>query len=208
MTKISFVYFDVGGVAIKDFSDTDKWDKMFAELGFGNQAEIAKKIYMEHDDAICLGQMKVEDLIPIYKEKLGINFADTFDFLQSFIDRFAKNDDLQSIVDLAKSKVKVGLLTDIYLGMLERIDNKGLLPLASWDTIIDSSVVKVRKPMPEIYQLAQERANVPANEILFVDNRQKNLDGAKLAGWQTFLYDSSNYDQANKDLADFLAQNL
>lgn len=208
MNKISFIYFDVGGVAIKDFSETNKWDQMFTELGFGSQTEIAKQIYMEHDDAICLGQIKVEALIPIYKEKLGINFTEDFDFLQSFIDRFAKNDGLQSIVEFAQSKVKVGLLTDMYLGMLTRIDNKGLLPLASWDAIIDSSVVKLRKPMPEIYQLAEERANVPAYEILFIDNRQKNLDGAKLAGWQTYLYDSRDYDQANKDLATFLTQNL
>ena len=30
---ISFVYFDVGGVAIKDFSGSDKWTELKKEVG-------------------------------------------------------------------------------------------------------------------------------------------------------------------------------
>jgi FMN phosphatase YigB (HAD superfamily) len=58
--------------------------------------------------------------------------------------------------------------------------------------------------MPEIYQIAQEKAGVPAKEILFVDNRQKNIDGAKKVGWQTFFYDSKDYNKSSHDLGNFL----
>ena len=208
MSKISFVYFDVGGVAIKDFSDTNKWDLMFQELAFGDTASRAKDIYSEHDDDICLGKMSVDDLILIYKEELKLSFPNNFDFLQNFVDRFDTNDGIQKIIVKLIGKVKIGLLTDMYPGMLSRIFDKNLIPLQLWDVIVDSSVEKVRKPMPEIYELAQKKAGVPAGEILFIDNRQKNLDGATRAGWQTYLYDSSDYDHANIDLAKFISQNL
>ncbi len=127
-----------------------------------------------------------------------------FSLLNYFIDNFEVNTNLWPIIDKLQLTTKTGLLTDIYIGMLNKIFAKKLIPNTNWHTIVDSSVEGVRKPMPEIYTLAAERAGVPADEILFIDNRQKNLDGAKLAGWQTYLYDSSNYDQANRDLARFL----
>lgn len=34
MSKISFVYFDVGGVMIQDFSDSPKWEGMMDVMGF------------------------------------------------------------------------------------------------------------------------------------------------------------------------------
>lgn len=208
MSKITFVYFDVGGVAIKDFSDTNKWDLMFEELLFGDKATRAKELYNAHDNDICLGKMRVDDLIPIYSNELGLTFPPDFDFLQNFVNRFDKNDGMQKIITELTGKVKTGLLTDMYLGMLDRIKANNLLPSAKWDVIVDSSVEKVRKPMPEIYELAQKKAGVPGEEILFIDNRQKNLDGAINAGWQTYLYNSANYDQSNLDLADFFRKNL
>ena len=33
MSKISFVYFDVGGVVVKDFSDTNHWQNLKLYLG-------------------------------------------------------------------------------------------------------------------------------------------------------------------------------
>lgn len=210
MSKISFIYFDVGGVAIKDFSDTNKWDIMMDHaLGIPDTLRISfDKYYDQFEDDICLGKIAVDDLKSYIKTNLNPSLNMSFSMLDYFLDHFEKNTELWPIVNVIHKTCRIGLLTDQYLGMLTGIMERGLIPVDIWDAIIDSSVVKLRKPMPEIYQIAQERANVPANEILFIDNRQKNLDGAKLAGWQTYLYDSRDYDQANRDLATFLAQNL
>ncbi len=208
MNKISFVYFDVGGVAIKDFSDTDKWDKMFDELGFGKFASEAKAIYSKYDDDICLGKVHINDLVAIYNQDFKINLDPNLSLLNYFIDHFELNTSIWSVVQKLQVSTKTGLLTDMYVGMLDAIFAKKLIPNTSWDCIIDSSVEGLRKPRPEIYELAMLRAGVPAQEILFIDNRQKNLDGAKKAGWQTYLYDSSNYEKSSQDLGEFLSQNL
>ena len=206
MPKISFIYFDVGGVALKDFSNTSKWEDMLTHLGLDKfDRDQVESVYDSHDTAICKGEFRVEDLIPIYKQQFGITVPLDFDFLQYFVDHFELNSGIWPIIDgLKRSSFKLGLLTDMYPDMLARINSKKLLPQIDWDAVIDSSVEGVRKPMPEIYQLAAERAGVPTEQILFIDNRQKNLDGAKLAGWQTYLYESKDYDQANADLTHFL----
>lgn len=205
MPKISFIYFDVGGVAIKDFSDSPKWDNMMKDIGLDQfDRSLVDTIYNTRDNDICLGKIHVDSLVPIYNEKFNAGLDPNFSLLNYFLDHFEKNENLWTLVSKIHQTKKIGLLTDMYIGMLDGIFARDLIPKIGFDSIIDSSVEKVRKPMPEIYQLAQERSGFPPEEILFIDNRQKNLDGAKNAGWQTYLYNSSDYDQANLDLAKFL----
>lgn len=210
MSKISFVYFDVGGVAIKDFSDTNKWNIMIDKaMGIPKDHwEAFDDLYDKYEDDICLGKIAVDELQPYIKEHFKANIPPNFSMLNYFLDHFEENSELWSIVDTHLNDVKIGLLTDQYLGMLDGIFAKKLIPELLWSSIIDSSVVGVRKPMDEIYQIAADRSGVSEQEILFIDNRDKNLIPAKRRGWQTFLYNSSDYDQANKDLANFISQNL
>ncbi len=210
MSKISFVYFDVGGVAIKDFSDTNKWNIM-VDQAMGIPKDHWKafdELYDKYEDDICLGKIAVDELQPYIKEHFKANIPPNFSMLTYFLDRFEKNTELWRIVDTHLNNVKIGLLTDQYRGMLDGIFAKKIIPDLSWSSIVDSSVVGVRKPMDEIYQIAADRSGVSEQEILFIDNRDKNLIPAKRRGWQTFLYNSSDYDQSNKDLAKFISQNL
>lgn len=209
MNKISFVYFDVGGVVIQDFSDTDKWTLMISNaLGVPEDFRAQfDDLYDKYEDAICEGKIYVDDLKPFIKEKFNPQLRDDFSLLAYFVDNFLPNKSIWEIVSELKKKTKVGLLTDQYLDMFKLIKEHGLLPPINWDVVIDSSVVKIRKPKKEIYLIAQEKAQVPPGEILFIDNREKNLVPARELGWQTFLYDSSDYDRANSDLAKFLSLN-
>jgi putative hydrolase of the HAD superfamily len=205
MTKISFIYLDVGGVAIKDFSDTPKWDKMISEaLGIPlNLRDDFDQIFDQYEDDICQGKIEVDAILPYIKERFGAVIPDGFSILDYMLDHFEKNEEMWEVIKHVDPQVPIGLLTDQYLGLLKGIFARDLLPKQDFATIVDSSVVGYRKPMQEIYQIAQDRANVPANEILFIDNRQKNLDPAIKLGWQNHLYDSSDYVRANRDLSVF-----
>lgn len=161
------------------------------------------KLYKQKDDYICLG-LPIDQWLREIQDQVGIKVDDGFSLLKYFVDNFSANYEIWKTLEPALDKVRVGLLTDQYPGMLDEIINAKLFPDIKWESIIDSSVEKVRKPMSEIYELAQKKAGVPDSEILFIDNREKNLAPARDRGWQTFLYDSRNYDQANKDLSEYL----
>lgn len=206
MSKISFVYFDVGGVAIRDFSASSKWETMKKDMG------LPRACYSEYEDYyhsiepdLCLGKFEVDNLIPEIETKFNFHFPPRFSMLSYFVDHFEANEALYPIYNELKTRgLKLGLLTDQYPRMLNLIFSRKLLSAEDFDVIVDSTVVKLKKPDPRIYKLAGEKAAVPASEILFVDNSQKNIDGATTAGWQTYFYDSRDYDQANRDLAKFL----
>ena len=48
--------------------------------------------------------------------------------------------------------------------------------------------MKMMKPSREIFDAAAAEIGLPPEEILFVDDSQKNVDGAVAAGWQAVLY--------------------
>ncbi|EKD80103.1 MAG: HAD-superfamily hydrolase, subfamily IA, variant 3 [uncultured bacterium] len=205
MPKISFVYFDVGGVMIQDFSDSPKWDQMMVDMGLDKFDRIKiDAIYDRLEDGVAIGKRHIDTLISIYEKEFGVVFEPNFSMQKYFVDHFDKNVDLWPIVADIHKTLKVGLLTDMYPGLLDAITVAGLLPPVIWDQIIDSTKVGIRKPTPEIYKIAAKQAGVPEAEILFIDNREKNLVPAHARGWQTFFYDSHDYAQSSRDLVVYL----
>lgn len=57
------------------------------------------------------------------------------------------------------------------------------------DPWIVSGEVGCRKPAPEIYRRYLAAAAVPAGQIIFVDDREANLDGAASEGFTTLRFD-------------------
>ena len=71
---ISFVYFDVGGVAIDDVNETDRWLEMKREIGIiaENDKEF-DQFYDEYEKEVCLG--KDIDTIDTSHQYLKMNFT-------------------------------------------------------------------------------------------------------------------------------------
>jgi len=57
-----------------------------------------------------------------------------------------------------------------------------------FELVIDSAFVGVRKPDPEIYELALAGLNVAAEECLFVDDLERNCVAARAFGMRTVTY--------------------
>ena len=47
----------------------------------------------------------------------------------------------------------------------------------------------VTKPAAQIYEMVEADCGLPANTLLFADDRQENLDAAAARGWQVHLFD-------------------
>ena len=71
-----------------------------------------------------------------------------------------------------------------------------------FDFILDSHVVGVEKPRPEIFRMALERAGVEAREAVFVgDSYATDIAGARTAGLRGVLFDDVGvYDHSGDQL--------
>lgn len=196
----TFIYFDLGGVAIRDFSGTSHWNDLKNELGIKPEdSEKFDEFFDKYEDEICTTR-SVDTLVPLIEKEFDVKLPKNYSFLQAFVDRFEKNESIWPIVKKAKEKYRIGLLTNVYPGMLGLIKKRSLLPPTPFEVEVDSSMEKLCKPYKEMFDVAQRKAGVNASEILFIDNSKRHTKAAKKFDWQTFLYDSSNIEKSNAEL--------
>lgn len=182
---IKFVYFDVGGVAINDFSDANKIEEIRNKIKFG----------------------KYFDLNYLWMN-LVLKFSKTFPkiyhiFLIKKIKQFKKIDSLLPVITEIRKHSKIGLLTNMYPNMLSEIKKSVLLPNINWDVVVDSSVVNLRKPDKQIFRVAENLSGFKGKEILFIDNGEENVKSATEFGWNTFLYKPAVPEKSNKELLEY-----
>jgi len=62
-----------------------------------------------------------------------------------------------------------------------------------------SSAARARKPSAEIYRILLERSGYVAEEVIFVDDRRKNVDAAKDLGFEALQFsDRKGYDDLRR----------
>ncbi len=86
----------------------------------------------------------------------------------------------------ARKHGPVVLVTNATRWLDEDLALMGLTDLA--DAVVNSSEVGCAKPDRRIYELAAERAGVPAHRCLFVDDREENVEAARALGMTGVLY--------------------
>ena len=77
----------------------------------------------------------------------------------------------------------------------ERFEFLGLL-----DDVVVSGTEKVAKPDPAIYEIAVGRAGLPAEDLVFVDDKEANVVGAIEAGLDGILFTGA--DDLRRELRD------
>ena len=85
--------------------------------------------------------------------------------------------------ELRATGLKVGLLSNSWGNTYPRARIDALL-----DPVVISGEVGLRKPHAAIYELALDRLGVPADRVLFVDDAEPNVLGARTVGLQALLH--------------------
>lgn len=91
--------------------------------------------------------------------------------------------DMLALVDTLKQQYVVALLSNVWPLSAKIIRENGWY--SHFDQLFLSCEMGMAKPDTEIYDAALEQLNVPANEILFVDDKQANLEYPNKIGFQT-----------------------
>ena len=60
------------------------------------------------------------------------------------------------------------------------------------------------KPQREIYDLLRSRINLPAEELCFIDDVEKTVNGARAAGWNAIRFVTN--DQGEADFEKFILE--
>lgn len=135
-------------------------------------------------------------------ELLGVNqavFAEMNDGL------YHRNEPLVRQMKEYKKQYKIGLLSNVRANMLDALFTpKEQAEL--FDTVVLSSQAGMVKPSLEIYLLTAVRLGVEPEECVMIDDLEKNVAGAEVAGMAGILYTSE--PQLHKDLGSLLVNDV
>jgi FMN phosphatase YigB (HAD superfamily) len=201
MSKIKFVYFDIGDVVFN-------WKQVLTKLALMSKKsyEEVYAVYKEYDDDVCRGKIMPQELWEHFQKELQLsNKMDNF--LKWWSSNFSPIPAMHEIVVETSEKYKVGILTNIYTGIWKYYVKDGLIPEISYAAIVQSCDIGFVKPEIEIFKYAQSKAGVFPQEILFIDNALKNVDRAKELGWQAILYDVNNPQKSVAEIKQILGLN-
>lgn len=182
---IKFVYFDINGCLVRFFHRA--FTKIAMDTGIA--ADIVETAFWHYNDEVCTGQLSAKAFNKLFAKRLGIESIDWQPYYLAAVDPIPE---MHELIKWAAHNYRVGLMSNIGHGFIDDMMRCNLVPRAEYDTIIDSSEVGVIKPDPKIYKIAQQRAGVEPEQILFIDDSRTNLIPAQKLGWHVMWF--NDYD--------------
>lgn len=115
--------------------------------------------------------------------------------------KYKLNYELIDIIKYLRDKnYKIALLSNNSSELRQKLSNDNILEL--FDEIVISSEVGCQKPQPEIFDILFSKLNLKANEVIFIDDTLRSLEGAEKIGYIPILYKDN--DSLKSDLSSIL----
>jgi FMN phosphatase YigB (HAD superfamily) len=198
--QIKAIIFDMGGVILRTEDKTSR-------------AALAKRFglsMLELEDRVFNSRSALEATVGTISERK--HWESVWDGLKvpeaerpACEDAFWEGDFLDlTLVDFLraqKGKYKTALLSNAWSGAREALTSRYPC-LDAFDVAVFSCEVGLAKPDPAIYSLILDRVNVDAENAIFVDDNEKNIESAAALGIHAIRFLTA--EQALHDIKDLL----
>lgn len=179
---VRFVYFDINGCLVRFFH------RAFTRLAeeSGAPADTIESTFWHYNDAVCRGEMTMAEFNAVLAKQLQTG---SLDWQQYYMEAIDPIEEMHDLLAWASEQYNIGLLSNIMPGFIDVMLRKHLIPNVDYAAIVDSSKVGAIKPEQKMYEIAAERAQCPATQILLIDDSRTNLMAAERLGWHVLWFD-------------------
>ncbi len=193
---IKTIIFDCGGVLIDEPLE-DLIDYCANSLGV--KAQSLKSVFSQYALKFQEGVILEKSLWKEVCDKLKVSEPNSKSLWKEAINSLSidRKDIRQLVINLKKNGYKIALLSNMEIPAMEYFyENK-------YDKYFNvsmfSCVEKMSKPNSKIYHIALDKLQNKADEVVFIDDRLENIEGAEQVGMNGILF--KNTDQLKKELA-------
>ena len=185
--KYKAIIWDFGGVITS--SPFDAFNE-FEEVN-GLPKDIIRTINSENPDMNAWAQFESNSITIDQFNDLFLKEAKAkgFDIKGRDIIKLLKGSIRENMVSYLrelKSNFKLGCITnDVKPSSEENTDNETKEAMSIFDHVIESSIVGIRKPNPEIYMMSCDALNVSPDQCIYLDDLGINLKPARELGMTT-----------------------
>ena len=185
--KYKAIIWDFGGVITS--SPFEAFNKF--EEANGLPKDIIRTINSENSDMNAWAQFESNSITIDQFNDLFLKEAKAkgFDIKGRDIIKLLKGSIRENMVSFLrelKSDFKLGCITNnVKPSSEENTDNETKEAMSIFDHVIESSIVGIRKPNPEIYMMSCDALNVSPNQCIYLDDLGINLKPARELGMTT-----------------------
>ena len=181
--------FDLGNVLAKSLDNYDLYNRLNCRIPFD--------VFLQYwwcDDLVLKAHMgivsddeHVKELLKFCKSDLSIN---EFYEIYNNLDNSLYNETIEIINELKNKGYKVGLLSNLRLMDYKRYEQQ--LKKIEFDFMFLSYELKCIKPSKDIYLKVIEKLKCNAEEIIFLDDNEKNVNVAISLGINAYKVTGEN----------------
>ena len=189
------VLFDLGGVVVE--VESDRLVHQVSQLIGRPFEEVQQVVY--HTDLLLpfeLGRITATAYYEGLKKRLKLRW--TYEqFVRAWNGIFTEHTDVTTLMQQLRKRHRLMALTNTNILHLDHIKASfpSLSVLEDW---VASCDVGLRKPDPQFYRLALERAGVRPSEAVYVDDRPEMVEAGRAVGLTAVRFESGR--QLNEDL--------
>ena len=181
------ILFDWGNIVeshATGYTCYDAFNDLFKACGYGGSDNIFTKLGKYNLNIIPT----IVDFECVYnKISNEYNFKTTYEeFIKLYKEIFDKIDYYSDVAEYEKSlkdRCCIGILSNLKIFDKERLNKQ--VDLSKYDYVFLSFEMNCKKPSREIYEKVVEKVPFNSENILFIDDKQDNIDMAKEFGWNT-----------------------
>ena len=184
---VAFVYFDLGNVLLS--FDPAIACRNLAERFSMTVSQARSAVYESGlQDRFEHGQVSGEQFAESVRQQLGQSASamPTAAILDAISDMFTPIESMRTVLNGVRDRgLPVGLLSNTCKAHWDWIQRQRYTVMDfEFDVTILSYEIGAMKPDAAIYDAAERAAGVPAERILFLDDREENVAAASRRGWQ------------------------
>ena len=202
MKKNKLILFDWGNIVEDGTACKQAWFDLFAEAGY--DADDTRTRLRTYE----LSAIKtIEEFKETYKEmKKDFNLKVDFEeFKQIYLKHYANIKYYPEVAEYEHSlgdKCYIGILSNLCIFDKERIDKQ--LGLANYDYTFLSFEIGAKKPNKEIFEYVMDNVPFAPEDILFIDDKDGNINMAKEMGWNTLKATHEDFDLIKEECESFI----
>lgn len=197
---IRAVYWDLGGVILRthDQSRRERWEKRLGLKRYG----LAELVFEgEMGRLASVGKSSPDEVWVWVAEQLGIEPDQRWKLEKDFWAGDRVDRDLVDFIRNLRPHYKTGLISNAWPDLRNAMENEWEI-VSAFDDLVISAEIGITKPDPRIYQLALTRLDVAAEEAVFIDDFERNVEGARAVGLHGIHF--QNPHQVKQDLRTLL----
>lgn len=172
-----------------------------------DKSEILKKYndcYYESNIRACKSSEDIQNWFNRIKRDFELN-CDFEEFCETYQKEYFKVDYYKEVVEFAHSLreyCKTGILSNLIFLDKTRIDYQ--MNLEKFDYVWLSFEIEAGKPEKNIYEFVEQECNIQPKNILFIDDKERNIIPAKERGWNVCQAKGYELDKIKESVYRFL----